>query len=366
MVMSWVAGLRTLFVIVCLGAFVQAQASLAPVEQAALDALAKEAVGKGQTAGLVVAVGEMGKPPVVHAYGFANLEWQAATTPDTVFRVGSITKQFASACILLLAEQNELSLDDKLSKFFPDYPRGEEVTIRQLLSHTSGVHSYPGPTERTLVRTGISVPDMVKHLGTLGYDFAPGADFAYSNAGYFLLGAIIEKASGRTFHDFARDRLFQPLGLSQTAVDRNEDVVPHRATGYERDRNTPGSYVNAVYSHMSVPGAAGALRSTAADLIRWTEALHGGRVLSAASYKEMTTPIRVPGKEDVNYGLGLWLKPEQGHRLIGHNGGIDGFEASLNYLPERRMTLVILSNTQNGTGELRARMLGVLFGSAPK
>jgi CubicO group peptidase (beta-lactamase class C family) len=353
-----------LVLIAWLGACGPARAALTSAEAASLDALAKEAVSKGQTAGLVVAVGEVGKPPSVHSYGFANLEWQAATTPDTVFRVGSITKQFASACILLLAEQNKLRLDDKLSNYFPAYPRAGEVTIRQLLSHTSGVHSYPGRTEATIVRAGISVPDMVKHLAGLGYDFAPGTDFAYSNSGYFLIGAIIEQASGQTFRDFARERLFQPLGLSHTAVDLNEDVVPHRATGYERDRNKPGTYVNAVYSDMSVPGAAGALRSTAADLIKWTEALHGGRVLNAASYGAMTTPTRVPGKEETYYGLGLWLKPEQGHPLISHNGGIDGFESTLNYLPERKLTLVILSNTQNGTGELRAKMLDVLFGSA--
>ena len=362
--MSAVTRLLALVLIVWIGAGAQAAAAFDPAEQAALDALAKEAVSKGQTAGLVVAVGEVGKPPVVHTYGFGNLEWHAETTPGTVFRVGSITKQFASACILLLAEQKKLTLDDKLSQYFPDYPRADEVTIRQLLSHTSGVRSYPGRTERTIVRVGIPVPDMVKHLGGLGYDFAPGSDFAYSNSGYYLIGAIIEKVSGQTFRDFARDRLFQPLGLSRTAVDLNEDVVAHRAAGYERDRNKPGAYVNAVYSHMSVPGAAGALRSTAADLIKWTEALHSGRVLSAASYEEMTTATRVAGKEATNYGLGLWLKPEQGHSLISHNGGIDGFESTLNYLPERKMTLVILSNTQNGTGELRAKMLGVLFGSA--
>lgn len=355
---------RALFLVVWLSAVAQAEAALMPAEEAALDALAKEAVGKGQTAGLVIAVGEVGKPPVVRSYGFANLEWQAETTPDTVFRVGSITKQFASAGILLLAEQKKLSLDDKLSKYFPDYPRGDEVSIRQLLNHTSGVHSYPGRTEAIIVRAGISVTDMVKHLGGLGYDFDPGSNWEYSNSNYFLIGAIIEQVSGQTLREFARERLFQPLGLAHTAIDLNQDVVPHRATGYERDRAKPGTYVNAVYSDMSVPGAAGALRSTAADLIKWTEALHGGRVVSAASYKEMTTVARVPGKDDVYYGLGLWLKPEQGHSLISHNGGIDGFESNLVYLPERKMTLVILTNTQNGTGELRAKMLGVLFGSA--
>jgi CubicO group peptidase (beta-lactamase class C family) len=361
MSMIW---LRALCLMTWLSAIAPAQAALTASEEAALDALAKEAVSKGQTAGLVVAVGEVGRPPVVHSYGFANLEWQAETTPDSVFRVGSITKQFASACILLLAEQKKLTLDDKLSKYFPDYPRGDEVSIRQLLNHTSGVHSYPGRTEATIVRAGISVPDMVKHLGGLGYDFDPGSNWDYSNSNYFLIGAIIEKVSGQTFREFAKQRLFQPLGLAHTAVDLNQDVVPHRATGYERDRGKSGAYVNAVYSDMSVPGAAGAVRSTAADLIKWTEALHGGRVLSAASYKEMTTVARVPVKDDVYYGLGLWLKPEQGHPVIGHNGGIDGFESNLVYLPERKMTLVILTNTQNGAGELRPKMLSVLFGSA--
>lgn len=364
MVTSVARWLQALFLIAWLGVISQAQAALQPAEQAAIDAFAKEAVSKGQTAGLVVAVAEQGKPAFVRGYGFANLEWQAQSTPDTVFRVGSITKQFASACILLLAEQQKLTLDDKLSKYFPEFPRADEVSIRQLLNHTSGVHSYPARTEETIARVGISVPGMVKHLGGLGYDFDPGSNFEYSNSGYFLIGAIIEKVSGQTFRAFAAERLFQPLGLSHTAIDLNEEIVSHRASGYEPDRAKQGAYVNAVYSHMSVPHAAGALRSTATDLIKWTEALHGGRVLSAASYKEMTTAPRVPGKESVNYGLGLWLGPEQGHRLISHNGGIDGFEASLNYLSDRKMTLVILTNTHGGMRELRPKLLGVLFGNA--
>lgn len=353
--------LRALFLIVLLGSMPRTWAALSSADEAAIDKLAKQAIIQGQTAGLVVAVGEPGEEALVRGYGYANKEWEALASPDSVFRVGSITKQFASACVLLLAEQKKLSLDDKFSKYFPEFPRGGEVTLRQLMNHTSGVHSYPGRTEETIARVGISVPDMVKHIGGLGYDFEPGTDWAYSNSGYFLLGAIIEKVSGQSFRDFARERLFEPQGLTHTAIDLNEEIVPQRASGYQRDRAKQGQFVNAPYTHMSVPHAAGSLRSTAPDLIKWTEALHGGRVLSAASYKEMTTAPRIAGKGPVNYGLGLWLAPEQGHALISHGGGIDGFEASVNYLVERKMTLVILTNTQGGLGELRAKMLDVLL-----
>ncbi|MBL8268037.1 serine hydrolase domain-containing protein [Steroidobacter sp.] len=361
MMVSSANWLRALLLFVVLGPMVPASAELASADVTAIDTLAKQAVIQGQTAGLVVAVAEQGKPVFVRGYGYANVEWDALATPNTVFRIGSITKQFASACVLLLAEQKKLSLDDKLAKYFPDFPRGNEVSLRQLMNHTSGIHSYPGRSEETIARAGISVPDMVQHLGTLGYDFDPGKDWAYSNSGYFLLGAVIEKVSGQSFRDFANQRLFQPLGLTHTAVDLNEEVVPQRASGYERDKAKQGEFVNAVYSHMSVPHAAGAIRSTAEDLIKWTSALHEGRVLGAASYKEMTTAPRITGKDPVNYGLGLWLAPEQGHALFSHNGGIDGFEASLAYLVERKRTLVILSNTQGGLGELRAKLLGVLL-----
>jgi CubicO group peptidase (beta-lactamase class C family) len=358
--------LEWLCVLALFGPLSQAWAALSPATETAIDTLAKQAIASGQTAGLVVAVAEQGRASFNRGYGFANLEWRARTTPDTVFRVGSITKQFAAACVLLLAEQKKLTLDDKLAKYFPEFPRADEVTIRQLLNHTSGLHSYPGRSEETIARVGIPVPDMVKHLASLGYDFEPGRDWAYSNTNYFLIGAIVEKVSGQTFREFASERLFQPLGLTQTALDRNEDVVEHRASGYERDRTTPGKFVNAAYTHMSVPHAAGALRSTSLDLIKWTAALHGGRVLSTASYKAMTTPARVPGKDELDYALGLWMSPEQGHAVISHGGGIDGFEASLNYLLDEQLTLVILTNTQGGLGELRGKLLKVLFEGAQR
>jgi D-alanyl-D-alanine carboxypeptidase len=339
--------------------------ALSPEIEARIDALARQTVAEGVSAGLVVAVGERGNPTFERAYGLANIEWNAPATTDTVFRVGSITKQFAAAGVLLLAEQKKLSLDDPFSKYFPDFPRGDEVTLRQLMNHTSGVHSYPGPTERTIVRTGISVPDMVEHIAGLGYDFDPGTRWEYSNSGYFLIGAVIEQVSGQTFRDFARQRLFEPQGLTSTAVDSNDEIVRKRSSAYFRDPDRKGVFENADYIHMSVPHAAGSIRSTARDLIKWTAALHGGRVLSEASYKEMTTPATVRGKEHAKYGLGLHLLEQQGHRLINHDGGIEGFQATLTYVIDSQTTIVVLSNTQGGAKSLAAAVLEILL-AAPK
>src|SRR5690349_5496379 len=352
--------LRNCLLLVWMLPWTLAHAELGAGVDAAVDEIARKAVAEGQTAGLVVAVAEDGKPMFLRAYGQANIEWRQPVTTDTVFRVGSITKQFTAAAMLLLAEEQKLSLDDKLKKYLPDFPRAEQVTLRQLLNHTSGVHSYPGRSEATIVVTGISVADMVKHIGTLGYDFDPGTQWAYSNSNYFLAGAVIEKVTGRTFREFAKERLFDRLGLKNTAVDSNEEVVARRATGYERDKKRPGHFVNAPFSQMSVPFAAGGLRSTAADLIRWTTALHTGQVMSAASYKAMTTLAEVPGKEPGRYGLGLHLDELDGHLVIGHGGGIDGFESRLYYLVDRKLTVVILANTQGGAGNLAAAVAGVL------
>ena len=354
---------RRAFLVLAAVLFVPPVWALSPAIESRIDALARQTLADGVAAGLVVAVGEQGSPTFERGYGVANLEWNAPVTTDTVFRIGSITKQFAAASVLLLAEQKKLSLDDRFARYFPDFPRGNEITLRQLMNHTSGIHSYPGKTERAIVPVGISVADMVKHIGELGYDFEPGTKWEYSNSGYFLIGAVIEQVSGRTFREFARQPLFEPLDLTHTAVDSNDEIVPKRASPYFRDAARKGAFENADYIHMSVPHAAGAIRSTAGDLIKWTAALHGGRVLSAASYKEMTTPASVRGKEDAKYGLGLHLLEQQGHRLINHDGGIEGFEASLTYVVDSRTTVVVLANTQGGARALAAAVVEILLAS---
>ena len=345
----------------------QAVAELNPKVESAIDAIGKEVITSGKSAGLVIAVAEQGRPVFIRGYGQASLEWQVPMSTDAVFRIGSITKQFAAAAILLLSEQGKLSIDDKLAKFFPDFPRASEVSVRQLLNHTSGIHNYPGDSERIIVRTGMAVPELVEHLGTLGYDFDPGTSWSYSNSGYFLIGAIIEQVSGQSFRDFARQRLFDPLGMPDTAVDVDTEVARHRATGYSSDPASKSAFRNADFTDMSVPHAAGAIRSTAEDLIKWTAALHGGRVLNPVSYKEMTTAVNVPGaKEQPRYGMGLHTEPLLGHPAFRHGGSIDGFEARLAYLVNTRTTLVILANTEGGARDLDEAVVKALWQSSGK
>lgn len=344
----------------------QALAALSQETQARVDAVGTQAIAAKQTAGLVIAVAQGQEIVFARGYGQANLELNVPVAADSVFRVGSVTKQFAAASILLLVEQGKLSLEDKLSKFFPEFPGGSGVTLRQLLNHTSGIRSFTAPLPDEIARVGISVPDMVKHIAGLGYIFSPGTDWSYSNSGYFLLGAIVEQISGQSFREFARQRLFEPNGMTDTALDKNEEIARGRVAGYRLDPDRPGQFLNASYTAMTVPHAAGAIRSTAADLIKWTVALHGGKVLKPASLKDMTTPVKLPPVQPPRrykdtYGLGLSSGEYEGRKWIGHGGSIDGFESRLQYYPESRTTVVVLVNTDGGMKDLDAQVIKALF-----
>ena len=346
-------------------------ATLSPAVEAKIDAIARDTVSKGKTAGLVVAVADRDGVLFNRGYGMASLELDVPMNAGAVFRIGSVTKQFASASILLLAEQGKLSLDDKLSKYFPDFPRGGEVSIRQLLNHTSGIRSFTAPLPEEISRVGATVPQLVKHIAGLGYDFDPGTDFRYNNSAFLLIGAIIEQVSGQEFRDFAREQLFAPAGMKDTALDRNEEIVHGRVAGYAVDPNKPGGFLNAEYSHMSVPHAAGALRSTTADLVRWNAALHGGKVLKPSSLKEMKTapqlPPLKPGAPERQsykagaYALGLAIGEHSGHAVIEHGGAIEGFAADLKYFVNDGITLVVLANTEGGTQQLGPALSAALF-----
>ena len=200
--------------------------------EARIEAAAQAMVSDGRTAGVAVGVVRGGQLVFNRSYGVANLELNEPVNASTVFRLASVTKQFTAASVLLLVEQHKLSLDDKLAKYYPDFPRGEQVTIRQLLNHTSGIRDYAEVLSEELGRTRPTGPQFVQRIAGLGYDFDPGTMWNYSNSGYFLLGQIIEKVSGASFADFTRANLFDRLGMMQTAVDDETQVVPFRASGY--------------------------------------------------------------------------------------------------------------------------------------
>jgi CubicO group peptidase (beta-lactamase class C family) len=285
------------------------------------------------------------------AAGMANLELGVPLAPDMVFEIGSITKQFTAACIMMLAEEGKLSVDDPITRHLPDYPAyGDGITIEHLLTHTSGIFSYTNIDEYMAeeIRKDISVAELIDVFEDLSVEFAPGERFKYNNSGYVLLGAIIESASGMSYDEFLRTRIFEPLGLKHTSYGSHTRIIPNRAAGYARNE---GEYINAPFLSMTQPYSAGALMSTVEDLHAWNRALIGGRVVSAESLQRMTTPYVLSGGDTTTYGYGLVVREVRGRRAIGHGGGIFGYVTDAVYVPEEDVFVAVFSNnTGSGVG----------------
>ncbi|HEY5107274.1 MAG TPA: serine hydrolase domain-containing protein [Caulobacteraceae bacterium] len=293
--------------------------------------------------GAAVAIRQRGE--VIHAkgYGLANVEWGLPIATDTVFRIGSVTKQFTAAAILKLAEAGNLGIDDPIERHLPDYPVGErQITVRHLLNHTSGIKSYTGLPNffPELSQKQLPLPEMIAVFKDLPPDFQPGAKFLYSNSGYLLLGAIIEGVSGQDYATFLAETFFAPLGMASTRYLDDRPITPKRAAGYQLER----AVVNATPLAMSWPHAAGALGSTVTDLLRWDAALHGGEVLSPASYAAMITPGTLNDGSETRYGFGLAINRYRDLGNIAHGGGINGFVCGLAHWPGADLTVALLSN----------------------
>ena len=292
--------------------------------------------------GAAVAIRQGGE--VVHSagYGLANVEWGVPVDTETVFRIGSITKQFTAAAILELAADGKLAIDDPLERHLPDYPlNGRRITIRHLLNHTSGIKSVTAmPVFAEVMRRDLSLAENIALFRDAPPDFAPGERFLYNNSGYLLLGAIIEAASGMSYEAFLGETFFAPLGLTRTSYLHNDPIVTKRASGY----SLAPTLRNAAPLSMTLPHAAGSLGSTAEDLVAWELALRSGRAVGAANYEAMTTPGRLSDGAPIAYGFGLLNQSYRGHRLVGHGGGINGFLSNLAHWPEHDLTIAILSN----------------------
>lgn len=313
-----------------------------PVEQ--LEAVVQKHVAAQQFSGAVL-VAQRGTPLFDRAYGFANREWDIPNTPATRFRIGSITKQFTAVAILRLEERGKLKLGDPVSAHWPEAPEAwSQITLHHLLTHTSGIPNVTRDPE--FVRWKFqptTVREMVGRFRDRPLDFPAGDRHVYSNSNYLVLGLILERISGQTFGDFLRSQVLEPLGLENTGVESGLEILPRRASGYwlrgER-------IVNAPYSDMSVPHAAGAMYSTTHDLWRWAEAMFGetSRLLSPAARTKLLTPALD------NYALGVRVADFKGRKLIEHGGNISGFSSYLRYYPESGVTVVVLSNLTTGRG----------------
>lgn len=286
-------------------------------------------------------------------YGLADREWNIANTAETKFRIGSVTKQFTAACILQLIEAGKISLDDKLSKFYPDFPKGDSVTIHMLLNHTSGIASYTDGRDFTAVATQtLSRDSMIGFFKNKPYNFSPGTKWTYNNSGYFLLGCIIEKVSGLTYTNYLQKNIFDKLEMKNSGVDKLDSVLAMRARGYSRAGKKT---VNADYISMDWPFSAGVLFSTVSDLYKWDRALYGTKILSKESLQKMFTP----GKS--NYGYGVLIDSLEKHPRIWHNGGIPGFSTNFTRFINDDICTVVFSNNESNVDFVAIALANILF-----
>jgi CubicO group peptidase (beta-lactamase class C family) len=335
---------------------------------AEVDALAQKFVADRFSPGVAITAVRNGQTIHSRGYGLANLETGTATTPQSVFRIGSITKQFTGAALVLLQADGKLSLDDCLARFLPGFPGATEVTLRQMANHTSGYGNYtnqPDPKELLVLARKDYDSVAIQRLMAEGtrplFLFEPGTDWAYSNTAFLLLGEVITKVTGAPYGEFFKKRLFEPAGMVATSVDDVADVVPNRANGYSVREGSETEFSNAAFMSMTVPGAAGNMRSTTEDLCRWHAALLGGKVLPPAGLKQFLTPARLKNgsqpmavtepnkpKAPLDYGLGVFMRSFEGRKTVEHGGGIPGFLSDVRSFPAEGATVSILTNSDAG------------------
>jgi CubicO group peptidase (beta-lactamase class C family) len=293
-------------------------------------------------------------------YGSADLEWDVPNSPNTKFRLGSVTKQFTAASILLLEERGKLIVSDPLKKYLPDAPAAwDKITIFHVLTHTSGIPNFTSfPEYRKLEPLATTAAELVARFRDKPLDFEPGEKWSYSNSGYVLLSYLIEKITGDSYEKFVRENIFTPLGMKDSGYDSNSAIILHRASGYVAGKD---GYENAGFVHMTVPQGAGGLYSTTEDLLKWEQGLFGGKVLKAASLEKMTTPFKS------NYAFGLVVETAGGRKVIEHGGGIEGFNTELEYYPEDKLTVVVLGNVNGAApGEIAKKLAAIARGENVK
>jgi CubicO group peptidase (beta-lactamase class C family) len=346
------AVLTVLALFLVVSARAQEAASLTSKFEEYLSAAAKQ----GFTGSALVA--KDGKVIFSKGCGMANDEWDVPNTPQTKFRLGSITKQFTAASILLLQERGKLSVQDPICKFFDNCPDAwKEITIHHLLTHTSGIPNFTsfGDYEKTAMIPA-TIESLVGRFKDKPLDFKPGEKMSYSNSGYVALGYIIEKVAGESYESFLQKNIFGPLKMSDTGYDSHGAILKNRATGYS---SKDGKRVNSEYLDMTIPHAAGALYSTVEDLFKWNEALFSDKLLSAKS-REMMMPT-----DKYGYAYGLVVARGQNRKTVMHGGNINGFDTFLARFPEEKVTIVVLRNADYGVlspNKISEGLAAIVFG----
>lgn len=306
-----------------------------------------------------ILIAKSGRVLLSEGYGYANVASRIPNTPQTTFHLGSLTKQFTAAGVLLLSERGLLSLDDAVNQYIPDPPTSwAHMTIRQLLTHTAGIHNFTDDQDfDRFSMVPITPSKWLERLRREPLDFKPGERFSYSNSGYILLGYLIEKLAGQSYGRFLQANVTDVLGMKNTGIYNREVVDPGQALGYQQ--NSRGIEPT-VYEDPSVPFSAGSLYSTTGDLLRWEEGLMEQHLLREDTLQQMLTP------SPSGYGLGLNITEEDGHRVIEHGGAIEGFSATLAYYPADRLVIAVLSNVSGSApASMRPQLAAIARGQLP-
>lgn len=293
-----------------------------------------------QIPGLALAVIKDGKTVIARGYGLANVEHQVPVKAETIFQSGSTGKQFTAVAVMMLVEEGKLSLDDKITKYFPDGPEAwQNITVRHMLTHTSGMTDYPQDFD---LRRDYTEDDLYKRIKPIPLAFQPGEKWSYSNLAYVMLGILIHKVSGKFYGDFLQERIFKPLEMTTARIISESDIVPNRAAGY---RVVNGQLKNQDWVSPSLNTTAdGALYFTIYDMAKWDAALYTDKLLKTSSLEQMWTPVKLNDGKTHPYGFGWALGQVRGHRIIEHGGAWQGFKAQISRYVDDKLTVIVLAN----------------------
>jgi len=301
-----------------------------------------------------VLIAQKGEILLKKGYGMADLEHSVPNTPQTKFRIASLTKQFTAMAILQLQEKNLLNVNDPLSRYIHDYPCGDKITIHHLLTHTSGIHNFTVATDKEARVRPMTLEMIIQKFKDQPLNFSPGEKFEYSNAGYYMLGHIIEKVTGRDYASIIKENIFEPLGMANSGYDYNHIILKNRAYGYRLEK---GDLINANYIHMANVHASGGLYSTVEDLYLWDRALYTERLIKRSSLEQMFTPFTK------NYGYGWGIVTLFDRKMTGHNGDMEGFQTNITRFAEDDVCIIVLSNFgHTPIGKMSVDLAAILFG----
>jgi CubicO group peptidase (beta-lactamase class C family) len=349
---SRLRGFRCGLTVGCVGTLlagrVPAQSSGPDSISARVDQAVLAELGRQKIPGISLGVVRDGRIVKAKGYGLANVELAVPVTPRSVFQTGSVGKQFTAAAVMMLVEEGRVDLDDSIPKYFPEAPPSwKAVTVRQLLTHTSGIADYGGE-ESTMgkgvidFRRDYTEDELIRTFAPMPPEFAPGEKFSYSNTGYVLLGVLIHRVTGKFYGDFLQERIFRPLGMTATRIISEADIIPDRSSGY---RLVNGELKNQEWVSPSLNTTAdGALYTNVLDLAKWDAALYTERLLKRASFDQMWSPVKLNSGETYPYGFGWRITSVNGHRLLGHGGAWQGFTMSIYRYVDDRLTIVVLTN----------------------